>query len=255
MNKTITLILLAFLCSCKAYKQDIMFKLDSKFSEAQLSTAILHAERNYVIQTNDYLEIDVYTNKGERLIDPNNELQQGMTGNNQRMREELSYLVQKDGTVKIPIVGQIHLDSLTLNQAEKLLEERFDEYYKDAFVKLSYSNKRVIVLGAVGGQLIPLTNENMSLLEVLALAGGLELGAKAQNIKIIRGALNKPEVYQINLSTIHGMTDTMINMEPGDVIYIEPWRRPWLQATKDIAPVLSLLSSTLALVLVLQNLK
>ncbi|MCV9388619.1 polysaccharide biosynthesis/export family protein [Reichenbachiella ulvae] len=229
-----------------------MFKLGKGFTETELSTAVMQAERNYVIQKNDYLTIDVFTNKGERIIDPNFELQQNM-GNQRRAQQDFKYLVQQDGTVKLPIVGQIELDSLTLNQAETLLEVEYNAYYKDSFVKLSYTNKRVVLLGALGGQIVPLINENMSLIEVLAMAGGLDMGAKAQNIKIIRGDLTNPEVYQINLSSLAGMQGTMLNMEPGDIVYVEPWRRPWLEVTRDIAPLLSLMSSTLALILVLQN--
>jgi polysaccharide export outer membrane protein len=252
LGRSLTLVLIVFLSSCKVYKQDIMFKLDKDFSKSDLTTAIMQAERNYVIQKNDYLTIDVFTNKGERIIDPNFELQQNM-GNQRRMQEDFKYLVQQDGTVKLPIVGQIELDSLTLNQAESVLEDEYNVYYKDAFVKLGYTNKRVVLLGALGGQMVPLINENMSLIEVLAMAGGLDMGAKAQNIKIIRGDLTNPEVYQINLSTLSGMQGTMLNMEPGDIVYVEPWRRPWLEVTRDIAPLLSLMSSTLALILVLQN--
>ncbi|UXX80222.1 polysaccharide biosynthesis/export family protein [Reichenbachiella carrageenanivorans] len=231
-----------------------MFKLNNDFTEQDLSSAINHAERNYVIQVNDLLSLDVFTNDGERIVDPNNELQEGM----QRMQGKptFQYLVKTDGTVKFPIVGQVKIDSLTLDQAESILQKKYDDFYKQSFVKLQFANKRVVVLGATvaGGQIIPLTNENVSLVEVLAMAGGLDINSKAQNIKVIRGNLSDPEVYQINLSTVSGMKQSMLDIEPGDIIYIEPWKRPFFDATKDITPILSLLSSTLALVLVLQNL-
>lgn len=232
-----------------------MFKMDDIFKEQDLSVAVDQAERNYVIQPDDMLSLDVFTNNGERIVDPNNELQQNMQG--LQNRPSFNYLVQTDGTVKFPIVGAVKVDSLTIDQAELMLQKKYDEYYKQSFVKLQFINKRVVVLGAApaGGLIVPLTNENMSLVEVLALAGGLEMGSKSQNIKVIRGKLSNPEVYQINLSTVSGMKQSMLDIEPGDIIYIEPWRRPFIEGTKDIAPILSLLSSTLALVLVLQNLK
>lgn len=246
--------IVVFLFSCKGYKQDIMFKLDEDFDEQDLSVAINQAERNYVIQVNDLLALDVFTNDGERIVDPNNELQQNIQGGLDQTT--FDYLVKTDGTVKFPIVGQIKVDSLTLDQAELMLQRKYDEFYKQSFVKLTFNNKRVVVLGATAsnGQIIPLINENVSLVEVLAMAGGLDMGSKSQNIKVIRGNLSNPEIYQINLSTVSGMKQSMLNIEPGDIIYIEPWRRPFIEATKDIAPILSLLSSTLALVLVLQNL-
>ncbi|WP_422360689.1 polysaccharide biosynthesis/export family protein [Reichenbachiella sp.] len=231
-----------------------MFKLDENFTEQDLSSAINQAERNYVIQIDDMLSLEVFTNDGERIVDPNNELQQNMQG--LQNKPTFDYLVKTDGTVKFPIVGQVKVDSLTLDQAELMLQKRYDEFYKQSFVKLTFNNKRVVVLGATAnsGQIIPLANENVSLVEVLAMAGGLEMGSKSQNIKVIRGKLSNPEVYQINLSTVSGMKQSMLDIEPGDIIYIEPWRRPLIEATKDLAPILSLLSSTLALVLVLQNL-
>ena len=242
------------LASCKSYKQDIMFKLDDDFTEQDLSSAVNQAERNYVIQIDDMLSLEVFTNDGERIVDPNNELQQNMQG--QQNKQKFDYLVKTDGKAKFPIVGQIKVDSLTLDQAESMLQKKYDEFYKQSFVKLTFNNKRVVVLGATekGSQIIPLVNENVSLVEVLAIAGGLDMGSKAQNIKVIRGNLSNPEVYQIDLSTVSGMKQSMLDIEPGDIIYIEPWRRPFIEGTKDIAPILSLLSSTLALVLVLQNL-
>ena len=112
-------------------------------------------------------------------------------------RQQIDYVVTTDGTVKIPIVGQVKLNNLTVLEAEKILQHKFDEYYKNTFVKLKYLNKRIILLGALGGQVIPLTNENMTLIELIALSGGMQLGSKAQNIKIIRGQLTNPEVYQV----------------------------------------------------------
>jgi polysaccharide export outer membrane protein len=247
--------LILILGACKSYKQDIMFKLDDNFDEGELSEVVQRAERNYVIQVNDILELDLSTNDGERIVDPNNELMRQTGGAQVRQQEEqYSYLVKIDGTIKFPIIGQVKIDSLTIDEAELMLQEKYNKYYKGPFVKLKYKNKRVIVLGAMGGQIIPLMDENISLVEVLAIAGGLDLGAKAQNIKVIRGNLANPEVYQINLSTVDGMRKSVLQIEPGDIIYVEPWRRPWVLAINDIAPLLSLLSSTLALVLVLQNL-
>ena len=257
VNKILILFLtiLVLLSSCKVYKQDIMFKLDDNFTEEDLSRALTQVEKNYKLQINDRLILNVFTNKGERIVDPNFELSQGAAINVQnRVGSDFTYLVQTDGTVKFPIIGQVMIDSLTINEAEALLQSLYDQYYKESFVKLQFANKRVVVLGAVGGKIVPLENENMSLMEVLALAGGLEMGDKAHNIKLIRGEPQNPQVYQINLATVHGMQQTMLDVEPGDIIYVEPWRRPVLESIRDIAPVLSMITSTIALIVVFQNL-
>ncbi|MFY0651678.1 MAG: polysaccharide biosynthesis/export family protein [Cyclobacteriaceae bacterium] len=239
--------------SCKVYKQDIMFQFDENFSPTQLSQAVIQTEKNYILQKNDRISVDIFTNKGERIIDPNFELGSGA---NQRSggQQNFTYLVMEDGNIKLPIVGNVLVDSLTIFEAEQKLEKLYNEYYEDSFVKLSFNNKRVILLGAAGGQVIPLLNENTSLLEVLAQAGGVDPGAKAHNVRLIRGDLSNPQVYLIDLSTIDGMKSSIITIKPGDIVYVEPWRRLWLEGLKDVAPIMSLISSILTLSLVLQNL-
>lgn len=243
------------LMSCKVYKQDIMFQLNENFTSADLSKAVSATEKNYIIQKNDLISVEVFTNKGERITDPNFELRTG-AGNNQgsQGRKEYSYLIMENGKVKLPMVGEIPLDGLTINEAEKKLENEYNDYYEESFVKIGFLNKRVIILGATGGQVITLKNENTSLVEILAEAGGLNMGARAQNIRLIRGDQTNPEVYMIDLTSIEGMKSSIITMKPGDIIYVEPWRRVWLEGLRDIAPILSLVSSVLTLALVLQRL-
>lgn len=252
---------IAFFCllisvfGCKTYKQDIMFRTGEGYESSDLRSAIDKAEKNYLIQVNDRVTLDVFTNKGERIIDPNFELGIGAGANqNLRNQQDFDYLIQVDGQVKLPILGLVELEGLTIQQAEEKLEKLYDQFYKDSYVKLTYSNKRVVVLGATGGQVVLLPNENMSLVEVVALAGGVSQDAKVDDIRLIRGELENPEVYVIDLSTIGGMQASILNVEPGDVIYIEPRRRVFFEALRDVTPILSLIASLLTLALVIENL-
>jgi len=250
-NKALQFILwVTLLSSCQSYKQNLLFQTNGNVQSGKIKTAAMAAEKGYVIQKNDYLKIEVYTNKGERIIDPDFELLKGngTQANIMNSRPEPEYLVQESGMVKLPMVGMVKLEGLTLQETDILLQKLFSTSYQDPFVITKYNNKRVIVLGAAGGQVVPLRNEHTSIIEVLALAGGLDNNAKAHNIRLIRGALDKPEVYVIDLSTISGMSKTIQHLQPGDIIYIEPVRRPVTESIRDIAPIISVITSTLALV-------
>ena len=142
------------------------------------------------------------------------------------------------------MVGALKLEGLTLRQAEEILQKEFEKYFKEPFVILSYSNKRVIVLGAPGGQVIPLPNQNINLTEVLALAKGLPNDSKAQNIRIFRG----DQVFVVDMSTIEGFKAGNLLIQPGDIIYIEPIRRPMSEGLRDYAGLFSLLVSLVTLV-------
>lgn len=255
-------VLLAGASSCKMYYQDILFQLDEEFTAEDLNERVFLMERNYLIKPNDVLILDVFTNNGERIIDPNNELGQGGQQNrmmqnqnqNQNGQNINSYVVQYNGEIKVPVVGMVNVEGKTLIDAETQLQELFNAYYKDSYVRLNFSNNRVFVLGANGGQVIPIQNENTTLIEVLTLYGGFDFGSKANSIKVIRGDFTNPQVFEVDLTTISSMKMSIVSMNPGDVIYVEPWRRPVYQSIRDISPILSLISSVIALTFVFTSL-
>jgi len=210
----------------------------------------LRVDKNYVIQPNDLLELEVYTKKGEFLIDPENKLLDQRLPNNTNIKPKLRYLVQTDGSVVLPMVGQMDLSNQTLIEAESNLISAYEEYYKDPFVKLNYVNKRVIVLGATGGSVIPLQNENTTVIEVLALVEGFDQEAKSHNIRLLRD----DEAYILDFSTIKGYQQNNMIVKNGDVIYVEPVRRPFTEFVRDNGPVISVFSSLASLIVVILSL-
>lgn len=230
-----------------------MFQTGSP-TAGQLNVMKTEAEENYTIRPNDYLALEVYTNHGERIIDPDFELMENDQRNYYQSRENRQFMVMADGFVKFPVIGPIRLAGMTLYEAENALEAKYNGFYNDVFIKLKYNNKRAVVLGATGGRVIPLTNENINLLEALALAGGITDNGKAYNIRLIRGDLNDPEVHVIDLSTIAGMTQANMRIYPGDVIYVEPVRKILNESLRDITPALSLVTSVATLILLIRSL-
>jgi polysaccharide biosynthesis/export protein len=251
-------IAISILSSCRIYRKRILFQTDTELIPANMEMAVSEAGDNYMLQENDFIEVEVYTNEGELIIDPNNEIMReigaGMNMQQMNMRRNPQFLVRQGGTVKLPLLGDIPLRGLTVNEAEALLQQEYSKFYEDAFVIIRYTNKRVIVLGSMGGQVIPLTNENMTLIEAIALAGGVGTQSRVDKIRLIRGDLNDPEVKLINLSTIEGMRDAELKVVSGDIIYVQPVQRIAGEAVRDISPIFSLISTTLTLILLINNL-
>jgi polysaccharide biosynthesis/export protein len=239
--------LLGVMASCASYKQNIMFKVTDPTALKQQS---VEAEKNYKIQKNDYLKLEVYTSGGERIIDPDLKLLKDLPVQNNVTQPDPNYLVDVNGVVKFPMIGEINVEGLTIRKAEELLQKEYTKYYKDPYVILEYTNKRVVVLGSPGGKIIPLVNENVSLIEILALAGGIDNYGKAQNIRILRGE----EFYVADLSTLEGYQKTNMIMQHGDIVYVEPVRRPVSEATRDYSSLFSVAISVTTLIVVLMGL-
>lgn len=281
------LLLFSSCASNRYYNQRTLFRLTdekgNRIDTAKLRVAVNRTDRNYRIQPNDFLDVRVYTNNGERIIDPNGVLGSqlgsssgqvpslsprtsgsGSAGASTITRTPiasrgtgnttgLELLVQANGMVAMPVLGQVRLSGLSLHQADSTLQVLYGTYYVAPYVQTRVTNNRVIILGAPGGTVVPLANDNMNLLEVLALAGGVDggsgggggasgiyrYGGKASNIRIIRGDLKNPQIEQIDLTTIAGMRRANLQMEPNDIVYIEPVRRRFLDGLSDAGPVFS----------------
>jgi polysaccharide biosynthesis/export protein len=220
-----------------------MFRIDDN---AVIRQQTEKAESNYVIQKNDRLTLEVSPVKGERIIDP----ALGAEGNTTTANEppvSRTYLVDQAGKVKFPGIEEMKVDGLTIRQAEEILQKEYARLFVDPFVTLTFDNKRVIVLGAPGGQVIPLAHENMRLTEVLALSKGIANDAKAHNIRVLR----QKEVFLVDFSTFEGYLKNNMIVEPGDIVYVEPLRRPFLEGFRDYGAVISLVTSIGAIAIVI----
>lgn len=233
------------LTSCGSYRQNILFQVTPDKVQAQA----FKSGNGYRIEPDDLLALHVYTNQGEKLVDPNRESFGTSSGSSLTDAADFQYLVNPDGTADFPLIGRVKVGGLSLHAAEKILAQAYEKYYEGAYVVLQFKNKRVIVLGAPGGQVIPLTNENTKLTEVLALAQGITRDARATNIRVIRG----DQVFVSDLSTFDGYLGGNLVMQPGDIVYVELVRRPFIEALREYSPVITVVTSLATLIFIISR--
>ncbi|MDP1800774.1 MAG: polysaccharide biosynthesis/export family protein [Bacteroidota bacterium] len=200
---------------------------------------------DYKIAANDAIQYRVFTNDGFKLID----LASSGTGT---FRNDLDVIVESDGNIKMPLLQRFSVVGLTIIQAEKLMEEKYSEFYVKPYVTLKVINKRVIVFPGNSGQarVIGLVNNNTTVMEAIASAGGIPEDGKAFKVKLIRNnadPLQKPYVYLMDLSKIDGITLANSKVQANDIIYVEPRYRPFRTLATEITPLVTLLTSALIL--------
>ncbi len=227
---------------CSSINPSIMFKtpVDYKFVTSTDTVRI-----DYKIAPYDLIEFQIFTNDGYKLIDLISTSASSNSSTNLLVTTQ--YMVDKDGFVKLPVLGNILIKNLTRIEAQKLLEEKYSAYYNLPFIKLRVVNKRVFVFNGAGGsgQVVTLANENVTLIEALASVGGIAATGKARKIKLIRGNLKNPEIQLIDLSTIEGMKRANLMVQANDIIYVEPVRRVSQELLNQIIPVVGVFSSLL----------
>jgi polysaccharide export outer membrane protein len=129
---------------------------------------------------------------------------------------------------------------------------KYETYYNGAYVISKVINKKIMIFGGMGGKILAF-NSNMSLLEAIAMYGGLDEKSKGYNIRIIRGDLKNPEVTMVNLRTIADMKNSIVNLRPDDIIYIETVRRPGSEAVRDNMYVFNFVQILATLALLINN--
>ncbi|MBK7668843.1 MAG: polysaccharide biosynthesis/export family protein [Sphingobacteriaceae bacterium] len=242
MRKLLILIpvFLLFLSSCKLIRSNLLLKTKRDYQYDKLTDSL--SNQDYRLSPNDQLQYRVTTNDGFKLIDLAN------TQANLIYRNDLDVLVESDGTIKLPMLGYVKVEGLTLIEAEKLLEERYSEVYVKPFVTMRVTNKRVIVFPGNGGiaKVLTLTNNHTTVLEAIALSGGITDDGKAYKVKLIRNYRDrKPEVFLMDLSKIDGLAVANTKVAANDIIYIEPRYRLARTIATELAPIVSIISSTI----------
>lgn len=229
--------------SCKIFRSNLMLKTPKDYTYDKLIDSLSTAD--YKIAPNDAIVYRIFTNNGFKLIDM-------ATSTTNAFRTEIDVMVESDGFIKLPLLGHLKIAGLTIKEAERIMEEKYDSLYVNPFVSIRITNKRVIVFPGNGGsaKVLTLVNNNTTVMESIANAGGILEDGKAYKVKLIRSnpePTAKPFVYLMDLSTIKGINAGRSIVQAGDIIYVEPRYRPLLTFSKEIAPIVSLITSALIL--------
>lgn len=221
--------------------RDIMFKTPTDY---QFQPYVDTAGNAAILQANDVIQFRLFANDGFKMIDIVSE--GGAREANFMNRNIFTYTIESDGQVKLPLLGRVHIVGRTLRMAETMLEERFSVYYNRPYVQLTVVNRRVVVFPGGGGdaRVVNLENNNTTLLEVLARAGGLAKRGNARKVKLFR--LNNDgtrAVHQFDLSDIEGLKYADIVLQGDDVLYVQPNPDLAREAIQDLQPMITLLTS------------
>jgi polysaccharide export outer membrane protein len=235
-------ILTAVISSCRIFDPSVMLRTKRNYDYAQGSDTL---KRNYILQPGDIINFRLFSNQGFKIIDLTS-LDEGTRINVNNNQINFTYLIEVNGQINLPIIGRVDIAGLNLKEAELFLEEKYSNYYNDPYVMLQVNNRRMIVFPGTGGdaRVIGLENEYTSIIEALALAGGISNGGKAHRVKLIRGNLKDPEIYELDLSTAEGLKEAnLYYVRANDIIYVQPSYFAGKQILSSTAQVLGVVSS------------
>lgn len=143
------------------------------------------------------------------------------------------YIVNPEGMISLPVLGNVYCKNLTKEQLRADLENRLKAYLTDPVVIITLKNFSISVLGDVKspGEKTS-TSEKLNIFQAVALAGDLNDSANRTNIKIIRYSEEEgiDKVTSIDLSDASIVKSPYYYLQQNDIVYVEPGRNQQIAA-------------------------
>jgi len=132
------------------------------------------------------------------------------------------FIVRKDSTIKIPVIGSIHVVGMTTDELTNYLEARLVGQIKQPIVHVTMPEAVISVLGEVSNPSAIISSRPIRLTEVLSRVGGPTRYARLDNVLVQRCEGGVLKSYRINLKEDDLSLSPCYFLRKGDVLYIAP---------------------------------
>lgn len=175
------------------------------------------------IEVNDVLRIDVSSLNEELAAPFRLDLNpQGATGGGGNNATLSGYLVDTDGYINFPVLGEVRVEGMSRGELEEELTRALKEYLRDAVVRVRIVNFKVTVMGEINSQVIQVMDERISVPQALAMSGDISYDAKRDNILVIRQQDGQMQYGIVDLRTVDIFQNPYYYLKQNDIIYVEP---------------------------------
>ncbi len=167
------------------------------------------------------------------------------------------YLVNTDGTIRLPILGSMTAEGLTKKQLKDNITNAIlaKKLLVDPIVEIRFLNFEVTVIGEVAHPtVITVPSEKISLLKAIGLAGDLTIYGKRDNVLLIREENGKKKTRHIDLNSSDFFNSPYYYLQPNDVVYVEPNKAKIASASRSAQYLPIILSGMSVVVIIVDRL-
>lgn len=136
------------------------------------------------------------------------------------------YTIDSKGNIDFPVVGIVHLEGLTRDQAEEVIKAAIlkSGQAKEVTVVVSYLNLSINVMGEVASPgSYSIEKDHVTILEAISMARDLTIYGRRDNVKVLRQENGHQNIYTVDLTNITElMKSPVYYLKQNDVVYVEP---------------------------------
>lgn len=252
MIKTLHLSLFALLFFCTT---SCSYKAVPYFQNLTVQGENEETIKNYspiVIEPDDILGISVSSQNKDASAVFNYNLNT-ISGLNQSTSNNpvVGYLVDENGAIQVPYIGNLKVSGLTLSQLRAQLQKQLEEYLKDPVVNVRLINFKLSVMGDVlRPGVYPVEGQHVSIPEALTMAGDLNITAMRTNVTLIREQNGKRKYVPIDLTSKNLFNSPYYYLKSNDIIYVQPGKNKYASVDNSYRNI-GILLSALSIVVIL----
>jgi polysaccharide export outer membrane protein len=219
--------LAVFLLSCRTIPKDVSYFQDM---ETYISEKHTYSLKNYepTIRVEDQLSIGVSAPipNQEAVAQFNPPLNMLVAGDITTMQPSQAmpiYTVDMEGNINFPVLGYVKVAGLSKANAIKLLQDKISAYIPSPTVSIQILSFKVTVLGEVlhPGQ-TNISDEKISILDAIGLAGDLTIYGNRKNVLLIRENQGIKEFVRFDLTKAETFSSPYYYLQQNDIIVVEP---------------------------------
>ncbi|RYE21125.1 MAG: sugar transporter [Sphingobacteriaceae bacterium] len=252
MNNKLLPLLFFILVSACAPSRNLVYL--SNLNAAGEATETIKNRVDPKIQPDDLLSITVSSLNSEANMLFNSGVMQsaGVSGGGSAAptvgKANEGYLVDKNGAINFPVLGNVTLAGLTKEQATDKMTSEIKRHIKDPIVNVKFLNFRITVIGEVARpSTFTLPTERVNIIEALALAGDLTAYGKRENILIIHEDEGIRKTVRVDLNDKSLLNSRYYYLQQNDIVYVEPAKLKKLQ-TGSSSFYLGLISASVSVI-------
>lgn len=223
----ISLLIITCFSSCVSYKNTLLLQSD-KNDSSTIDLTLKYSTVEYRIQEGDFLDIKIQSPDGKSLIFFNKQVSSSSGGaalseGNLYLN---SYIVDLNGKIFLPIIGQVEVKGKTTLEVKKIVVDKLSLYYKISDVSVKMMSFKVTFIGEVNRpSTVFIYNMNTTMFEGLSKVGGATDFTNTHKVTVLRKFNNlNAKANKVNINTIKFVESEFYYLRPGDVVYLEPIR-------------------------------
>ena len=218
-NILLAFIIIGLLQSCVS-KKEMLYMQDV---ESYNNTEVTYT--NHTLQVDDILKISVGALIPEAAIPYNKNSGGSVVANSIDVMKLDGYLVSQTSTINFPILGELSVKDKTTKDLENDIKKLLVDggYLLNPNVTVRLLNAKVTILGEVQRPgTFSFTENNISLLQALGLAGDLTINGSREDVMVLRRVDGLQTTKRINLTSANFLSGPYQMVKPNDVIVVNP---------------------------------